>query len=302
MTAQQLFGVPSSAPVRPARPQPTNGLAAAMTASHIPPWLADQIMEVIEKHDIPKDACRRMLTRAASKHAENQTGNPDALEHCGYLFKTMIADWGRGESKRQEITAVHRSRSYNEIMAEEAMNEMRFPFDAKCLLNHAVRSESLALDDGGAVPCPLNWEAVTAVHKKTKGDFVRFKEEIARSIFTFDAERPPRCRWYDLWMAAKQLPLPNDEPLIAGGVKCWDLREIRDRIDEWVGGFLKDKTERIEYGNTFVWLASLQAREKSAGAMLDAMELLARQVRRDAPFPVIEESEETEGRLVFRRW
>jgi hypothetical protein len=61
-------------------------------------------------------------------------------------------------------------------------------------------------------------------------------------------------------------------------------------------------TGEIEYGNRFTWLASLQAREKSSEAMLDAMEILARQVRGHATFPVFEEGEEGEGHLVFRRW
>jgi predicted transcriptional regulator len=302
VTAQQLFGVPSSAPVTPARPQPTDGLAADMTASHIPPRLADQIMEVVERHEIPRDACRRMLTRATREHSKNREGNLEALEHCGYLFKKIIEDWGQAESKRKEITAVHCSRSYDEMMAEEAMEQMRFTRDAERLLRQAVTCESLALDDGGAVPCPLDWEAVNALHKQTKGDFIRFKAELTRSLFTFDEERPPRCRWYELWMSTKQIPLPDEKPLIAAGVKRWDLQDIRDRVDDWVAGFIDGEAERIEYGNTFAWLASLQAREKSSAAMLDAMELLSRQARRQGLFPVLEESEETEGRLVFRRW
>lgn len=213
----------------------------------------------------------------------------------------MIEDWGRGESRRQEITAVHCSRSYDEMMAEEAMREMRFTSDAERLLRHAVMSDSLALNDDGAVPCPLNWEMVHAVYKNTGGDFARFKEEIARSIFTFDEEQPPRCRWYERWMAAKQIPLPNNDLLGACGVGLLDLRDIRSVVDDWVDGFIEGQAKRVEYGNRFVWLASLQAREKSSGAMLDAMETLARQVRGDAVFPVFEDSEETEGRLVFRR-
>lgn len=302
VTAQELFGVPSSAPVTPARPQPSDGLAADMTASHIPPKLADQIMEVIEEHDIPKEACRRMLMRAASKHAENQKKIPNALEHCGYLFKTMLEDWGRAESKRQEITAVHRPPSYEEVMAEEATREMRFTAGAERLLSFAVKSESLDLDYGGAVPCPLNWQAVYAVHKKTKGDFVRFKEDIARSIFTFEDGQPPHCRWYELWMAATQIPLPDNEPLIACGVQRSDLRDIRGRVDDWVSSFIDDKTECIEYGDKFVWLASLQAGEKSSGAILDAMELLARQARGHDLEPAAADSVGTGGHLVFRRW
>jgi len=301
VTAQQLFGVPSSAPVTPARPQPTNALAADLTASHIPPRLADQIMEAVERHEIPGDACRRMLTRAARKHAENREGNPEAVEHCGYLLRKMIGDWGQAESTRQEITLVHRPRTLPEIKAEDAMRNMRFTSDAERLLREAVRSESLALNDDGAVPCPLDWEMVNAVQEKTGGDFVRFKEEIARSIFTFDAGQPPRCRWYERWMAAKQVPLPDDSALIAAGVTRWELRDIRSRVDDWVGSFIEGQAERVEYGNRFVWLASLQARERSSGAMLDAMETLARQVRGDGAFPVFEDSEETEGRLVFRR-
>lgn len=195
----------------------------------------------------------------------------------------MIEDWGRGESRRQEITAVHCSRSYDEMMAEEAMREMRFTSDAERLLRHAVMSDSLALNDDGAVPCPLNWEMVHAVYKTTGGDFARFKEEIARSIFTFDEEQPPRCRWYESWMAAKQIPLPNNYLLEACGVGLLDLRDIRSVVDDWVAGFIEGQAKRVEYGNRFVWLASLQAREKSSGAMLDAMETLARQVRGDAP-------------------
>jgi len=301
VTAQQLFGVPSSAPVTPARPPARNAFAADLTASHIPPRLADQIVEVVEEHEIPNDACRRMLTRAARKHAENREGNPGAVEHCGYLLKKMLGDWGQAEGKRQEITAVHRSRSYDEMMAEEAMRNMRFTMDAERLLRQAVGAKSLALDDGGAVPCPLDWEAVNAAHKRTAGDFGRFKEEIARSIFTFDSGRPPRCRWYELWMSAKQIPLPDDEPLLACGVMPFQLRDVRDRVDEWLLGFIEGTAERIEYGNRFTWLASLQAREKSSEAMLDAMEILARQVRGRAAFPVFEESEESEGHLVFRR-
>lgn len=302
VTAQQLFGVPSSAPVRPARPQLTDGFGADMTASHIPPRLADQIMEVVEQHEIPRDACRRMLTRAARKHSENREGNPDAVEHCGYLLKKILGDWGQAESKRQEITAIYTPPSSAEMKADEAMRNMRFDSDAVRLLRYAVRSESLPLDDGGAVPCALNWEMVNAVQEKTKGNFVRFKEEIARSIFTFDAGRPPQCRWYELWMAAKQIPLPDEEPLLACGVKRFDVFDIRSVVDDWVAGFVEGEAERIEYGNSFVWLASLQVRERSSGAMLDAMEILARQVRRKAAFPVFEEFEETEGRLVFRRW
>lgn len=301
VTAQQLFGVPSSAPVTPARPQPTNGLAADLKASHIPPRLADQIMEMVERNEIPRDACRRMLMRARSKHAENQEGTPDALEHCGYLLKKMLGDWGHAESKRQEITAVYSPPTSAEMKANEAMRDMRFDSDAELLLREAVRSESLALDDDGAVPCPLSWETVHIVHERTKGDFVRFKEEIARTIFTFEAGRPPRCRWYELWMAAKQIPLPNNDPLGACGVGLLDRRDIRRVVDDWVDGFIEGTADRIEFGNVFVWLASLQVRERSSGAMLDAMETLARQVRKKGVFPVFEESEETEGRLVFRR-
>jgi hypothetical protein len=301
VTAQQLFGVPSSAPVRPARPQPTDALAANMTASHIPPKLAGQIIEVIEGHDVPKDVCLRMLKKARSKHAENRVGNPGALEHCGYLFKKMIDDWTREESKRQESTSVDSTRSYDEMMAEEAMETMRFTYDAKKLLRHAVKSESLVLDDGGAVPSPLKWEAVNAVYEKTKGDFVSFKNEIARSIFTIDDERPPRCRWYELWMDAKQISLPDEQPLLAGGVKRWDLARIRGQVDEWVGGFIDGEAQCIEYGNMFVWLASLQAREKNSEAMLDAMELLACQVQGLDLFPALENTEQTARPLVFRR-
>lgn len=302
VTAQQLFGVPSSAPVMPARLRPNDGLAAEMMASHIPPKLADQILEVIEKHEIPRDACRRMLMRAASKHAENREKTPGALEHCGRLFKKIIEDWGQAESKRHQITAVHRPPSYEEVMAEGAMTEMRFTAGAERLLRFAVKSESLDLDDGGAVPCPLDWEAVTAVHKKTRGDFVRFKEEIARSIFTFENARPPQCRWYELWMAATQIPLPDNEALIACGVLRSDLRDIRGRVDDWVSSFIDDKTECIEYGDKFVWLASLQAGEKSSGAILDAMELLARQARGHDLEPAAADSAGTGGHLVFRRW
>ena len=301
VTAQQLFGVPSSAPVTPARPQPTNGLAADLTASHIPPRLADQIMEVVERHEIPRDACRRMLTRAARKHAENREGKPEAVEHCGYLLKKMLGDWGEAESKRQEINAVYTPPSSAEMNADEAMRNMRFDSDAERLLRQAVRSESLELDDGGAVPSPLNWEMVNAVQEKTKGDFVRFKEETARSIFAFEAGRPPRCRWYELWMATKQIPLSDEEPLRACGVDSWNLRDIRSVVDDWVAGFVEGASERIEYGNRFMWLASLQTSERSSGAMLDAMERLARQVRKTGAYPVFEESEATEGRLVFRR-
>jgi hypothetical protein len=301
VTARQLFGVPSSTPVKPARQQPTDGIAAELTASHIPPRLADEIMELVEQHKIPRDACRRMLVRAARKHEENQEGNPNRVEHCGYLLKKMLGDWGHAEGKRQEITLVHHYRSYDEMMAEEAMRNMRFTMDAERLIRQAVLSESLALDDEGAVPCPLDWAMVNAVHKRTGGDFARFKEEIARSIFTFDEGRPPGCRWYELWMAAKQLPPPDDAPLLACGVSRFQLRDVRDQVDEWVSSFIEGTAERIEYANRFTWLASWQARENSSGSMLDAMETLARQVRRKPVFPVFEESEESGGHLVFRR-
>lgn len=301
VTAQELFGVPSSAPVTPARPQPSDGLAADMTASHIPPKLADQILDVIDKNNIPREVWRRMLAKADSKHAENRERTPGALEHAGYLFNHMLEDWGRAESKRQEITAVHRPPSYEEMMAEGAMREMRFTVKAERLLRLAVKSESLDLNEGGVVPCLLNWEAVYAVHKKTKGDFVRFKEDIARLIFTFEDGQPPHCRWYELWMAATQIPLPDNEPLIACGVLRSDLRDIRGRVDDWVSSFIDDKTECIEYGDKFVWLASLQAGEKSSGAILDAMELLARQARGHDLEPAAD-SVGTGGHLVFRRW
>ena len=298
VTAHQLFGVPSSARVTPARQPANDSPAAAMTASHIPSKLANQIAELIEKNNIPREVWRRMLAKADIKHAENRERTPGAVEHAGYLFRKMLEDWGHSESKRQEITAVHSFPTYDEMMADVAMAEMRFTADAERLLRYAVKSESLDLEDGGAVPCLLNWAAVHAVHKTTRGDFVCFKEEIARSIFTFDAERPPQCRWYELWMAAKQIPLPDAEPLIAGGVKSFDLQDIRNRVDEWVAGFIVGKAERIEYGNSFVWLASLQKREKSSAAMLDAMEILALQVQGHPLFPVLEESQESEGRLV----
>ena len=102
-------------------------------------------------------------------------------------------------------------------------------------------------------------------------------------------------------MAAEQVPLPDEEPLLACGVSRLDLRDIRSVVDDWVAGFIKGETERVEYGNGFIWLASLQARERSPGAMLDAMETLARQVLGEEVFPVLEEVKETEGRLVFPR-
>ena len=301
VTAQELFGVPSSAPVTPARQPANDSPAAAMTASHIPSKLADQIVDVIDKNNIPGEVWRRMLAKADSKHAENRERTPGALEHAGYLFKHMLEDWGRAESKRQEITAVHRPPSYEEMMAEGAMREMRFTVKAERLLRLAVKSESLDLNEGGVVPCLLNWEAVYAVHKKTKGDFVRFKEDIARLIFTFEDGQPPHCHWYELWMAATQIPLPDNEPLIACGVLRSDLRDIRGRVDDWVSSFIDDKTECIEYGDKFVWLASLQAGEKSSGAILDAMELLARQARGHDLEPAAD-SVGTGGHLVFRRW
>ena len=68
-----------------------------------------------------------------------------------------------------------------------------------------------------------------------------------------------------------------------------------------MSSFIDDKTECIEYGDKFVWLASLQAGEKSSGAILDAMELLARQARGHDLEPAAD-SVGTGGHLVFRRW
>ena len=282
VTAQQLFGVPSSAPVKPVM-EPKDGMQAALTACRIPPRLAEQIAELIRTHEIPPAEWKDMLNRAKSKHSDNMTKHPRPVAHCGYLFQKMLQDWGQAEVARQALTSPWTPPSYEEVCAKDAMLTMRFTGEAEQLLRYAILEDSLKLADGRCVPCPLTWDRVGEIAKKVKNDFNSFKDEIARFIFTFEEGRPPNCKWFDRWMAAPQIPLENNQPLQAQGLGSWDAREARHRINDWIDMFVDGTVERVEYGNTFVWLASLQVKQKTPTSVKDALELLARQVRELEP-------------------
>ena len=300
VTAQQLFGVPSAMTVAP-EPANHNDPESILVAHHFPSRLIQSLVAMIEENSVDVGEWRTMLNKASRKHEENKATHPSAVDHCGFLFEKMLKDWVFALKKRLAITQPWRPRSGDEMDANTAMDDMRLPPEGRRLLRSAVTSESLSLKDGGCIPCPLNWETVVAVHKKTKGDWALFQQAIIQSIFSFPSDQPPSCVWYEQWLLVEPIPKPDNTPLIAAGVPESDTRELRSTVDEWISTFIEDEREAVGYGDKVVLLASKQIAGPGIKNAASALECVAAELR---PVEVVTVEEEVNkgSPLQFRRY
>jgi hypothetical protein len=300
VTAQQLFGVPSSMVVAPAQTD-RNDPEAHFVASRIPTHEIQILVAMIEDHSIGVDVWRPLLRKASAKHEEYKASNPSAVDHCGFLFKKMLKDRVKADATIHTIAPTWTPPTYDEMEAGRAMDDMRLPPEGRRLLRSAVTKESLPLKDGGSVPCSLNWEKVVALHKKTKGDWALFQQAIIQSIFSFPSDRPPSCVWYEQWLSVEPIPKPDNTPLVAAGVPESDSRELRRTVDEWISTFIEDERQAIEYGDGFIWLAAKQMTGPGIKAAATALASIAADLRPVEAVPVDEEVDK-ESPLQFPRY
>jgi hypothetical protein len=187
------------------------------------------------------------------------------------------------------------------MKASDAMDDMRLPPEGRQLVRTAVLKESLPLKDGGCVPCPLSWEQVVAVHKKTKGDWALFQQAIIQSIFSFPSDRQPSCVWYEQWLSVEPIPKPDNTPLIEAGVPESDARELRCTVDEWISTFIEDRREVVGYGDRFLWLATKQMTGPGIKNAAAALASIASDLR-SSEATTLEEDLDAESPLQFRRY
>jgi predicted transcriptional regulator len=300
VTAQQLFGVPSAMVVAPMQTD-RNDPEANFIASRMPGHVIQRLVAIIEENSLGVDVWRPLLKKASVKHEENKATHPAPADHCGFLFEKMLKNRVKAEATRLAIAPNWTPPSYDEMKASDAMDDMRLPPEGRQLVRTAVLKESLPLKDGGCVPCPLSWEQVVAVHKKTKGDWALFQQAIIQSIFSFPSDRQPSCVWYEQWLSVEPIPKPDNTPLIEAGVPESDARELRCTVDEWISTFIEDRREVVGYGDRFLWLATKQMTGPGIKNAAAALASIASDLR-SSEATTLEEDLDAESPLQFRRY
>lgn len=224
VTAESLFGVPSGEALEPGLA--LDGQAGLqLRALGIKGRVAEEIMMLIVKNEIPWRQWEAMLAEADRDHNRNLEDQPGKfkVKHCGFLFKSMLADHIEKENLGGLIDARRSPMSHSEMDADSLLGPLRMTPEGKRLLREAVKAEHLELRDGRVVPCWLNWSKVVDVLKATGKDFVAFKKEIAAKIFKGKADSV----WYDAWMALEQIPIQDDTPLEKKKLDAKDRNLVR---------------------------------------------------------------------------
>ena len=194
VTAKELFGVPSKAPVK-TTPPVERPIIRRLLQYGINGDVVVRLAEFIEENDIDPDVWKDLLKTAYADHDGNRVVDDGLPRHCGYLFLYELEK----HLKIREARAFERMPppTWEEKMAKEEIEAMNAPQGTLRLLYAAARAESLDLVDGRTIPCPLNWEEIERVAKESRRDFKTFQRSIEAELF--DGVEAHQCEWLDRW-------------------------------------------------------------------------------------------------------
>jgi len=229
VTAKSLFGSPSSAadPLRPAiEDQREAGLI--IRGCGIRGRVAAEVVTKIVKHDLSPRLWKPLLEQAQRTHEKNHRTDPERypVPHCGLLFKSMLEELVLEVTAKREAEERNRPESFPEMESRSFLDRLRISPVARRLLHQAVEQESLPLQDGGSVPCWLNWEHVATIGKDAGDDYKAFRDRIAGCIFDVSGKRPD-SDWFDGWMSEEPVPVPDNAPLVSLGLDVRDQKKAR---------------------------------------------------------------------------
>lgn len=275
VTAESLFGVPSGEALEPALA--LDGQAGLqLRALGIKGRVAEEIVTLIVKNEIPWRAWEGMLAEADRDHNRNREDRPGkySVNHCGFLFKRMLVDHLERESFGCLVDARRSPMSHSEMEADTLLVGLRMTLQGKRQLREAVKAEKFELRDGRVVPCWLNWSKVVEVLKATGKDFTAFKKGIAARIF----KGKPDSEWYDAWMALEQIPTQNDKPLEEKKMEAKDRNLVRVHAAMIAKSKYGEGEEvaRKHLANDLIRLASWQTPGRSVAALKEALDDISR--------------------------
>ena len=284
VTAESLFGVPSGEALEPSVCCDA-GAALYMRAMGIKGRVAEEIVTMIVKNEIPPRHWRPLLEEADRDHNRNLEDQPGKfkVKHCGFLFKSMLADHIEKERLRCLVAGERSLMTLAETEAESLLVSLRVTTEGKRLLREAVRAEHFELRDGRVVPCWLNWSKVVDVLKTAAKDFQVFKLRIAGHIF----KGRPDSAWYDAWMKLEQIPVQEDTPLENKNLDSKDRTAVRrhaTQIAERKYG-ASEVVAHAHLVNDLIRLACWQTPGSSVAALKATLEDVGRVLFTRAPSP-----------------
>lgn len=265
VTAESLFGLPCTSALKPDIHYEAGGAGRYIRAYGIRGKVAVQIVTKIIKHRIEWREWQSILERAHRDHERNKVEKPGQyqVEHCGNLFKFMLEEYVRTREARLDVHGDRSSMSDDQTQARRMLADLRVPREMYALLNHALASESLELQDGKCVPCTLHWEDVLAVVTEAQGDFEAFKQGVVKSIGLTVRKR--QCNWYDSWMKMEPMPTYDPSPMVSRGLDSKSRSNLRMHAtfiaEQKVG---KEDTDGVTHlVNDLIRLGCWQARGKT---------------------------------------
>jgi hypothetical protein len=219
VTAQSLFGVPSSAELIPEL-RFDLAITKYLRAFRVSGEEAQKCITKILKYRIDDEVWKPLLDEAVKTHARNHASNPKAYPagNCVFLFKHMLDERIKQDSARAELRgSLLGPRSGDEMDALGRVADYRLVREAGDLIREAVREECLPLRDGNVVPCRIHWDTVLACAKKAGKDWKTFRRLFAEQIFDQSGD-PPASDWYDAWMTVEQIPDWDYSPMTTLGM------------------------------------------------------------------------------------
>lgn len=272
ITAETLFGVPSSEALMPAD-RYDRDVGVYMRAYSIKGEIVEKITTKIVKHQLMPDEWQSLLIQAKRDHDRNREKQPGQFpEGCGHLFNYMLDEHLKTREAQAHICTGRGYWTHSEMEATGLSDSLRLTRDAFCLVRHAVQSESLALRGGGCVPCRLNWDMVASIMKQAGKDFTAFKQSIAEAIFP--PRSSPESDWYDAWMSMEQIPARCDAPMQTLGMDHTARNKVRAHA-AGVANWVYSKDDQINHphlANDLVRLGCWQACSRSAQAVMDSID------------------------------
>jgi hypothetical protein len=284
VTAESLFGVPSGEALEPSVCGDA-GAALYIRAMGIKGRVAEEIVTMIVKNEIPPRHWRTLLEEADRDHKRNLEDQPGKfkVKHCGFLFKRILADHIEKERVRCFVAGERSPMTLAEMEANSLLLPLRMTMEGKGLLRAAVKAEHLELRDGRVVPCLLSWGKVVEVLKAVEKDFMAFKTGVAARIFKGKVD----SAWYDAWMNLEQIPIQDDKPLEEKKLEAKDRTLVRvhaTRIAERKYGE-SEVVARAHLVNDLIRLACWQTPGRSVTALKEALDDISRVLFEAKPSP-----------------